>query len=272
MNPIGVFHLARAKNGTKPFEDFIRSYRLHPAGIPHDFTIIYKGFENTNDAAEWERLVADIPHRLIHVSDGGFDLRAYRIAAEQSENEFVYFLNSFSEILGDDWLKKTFVVMNQPGVGIVGATGSWESMLTNALVDFNEIPSSSILERLKGFIRFKSCKWCFNPFPNPHIRTNAFLMRRKIMLSVWPEKIRTKRGAYLFENGRNSLTNRLGRIGLEARVVGNDGNSYKPKEWDRSRTFRCQDAENLLVGDNQTRLFADATPEQRNHLKQLCWG
>jgi hypothetical protein len=272
MNLIGVVHLARAKNGIKPFEDFLRSYRLHPAGISHDFIIIYKGFDTPSDAAEWERLATDIPHRTIQVSDEGFDLRAYRIAAEQLPNEFVYFLNSFSKILADDWLKKTFALMNHPGIGIVGATGSWESMLTNALSHFNQIPRSSILERLKGFIRLKGCELFFDPFPNPHIRTNAFLMRREILLRVWPKHFRTKRGAYLFENGRNSLTHRLKRMGLETLVVGKDGSGYQPTEWNRSNTFRSINVENLFVEDNQTRLFQNADAQIRLDLAEAAWG
>ena len=185
MNQLGVVHLARAQNGLKPFEDFLRSYRQHPAGITHDFVVVFKGFVTKEAAAPWEKAASNIPHRTIFISDWGFDLRAYRLAAEQMENPFVYFLNSFSEILSDGWLETTFALMQRGGVGIVGATGSWESMYSNAIRDFERIAPTALGKRLSGFARVKACQIYFNPFPNCHVRTNAFMMSRDVMLPAW---------------------------------------------------------------------------------------
>ena len=272
MNQLGVVHLARAQNGLKPFEDFLRSYRQHPAGITHDFVVVFKGFVTKEAAAPWEKAASNIPHRTIFISDWGFDLRAYRLAAEQMENPFVYFLNSFSKILSDGWLAKTFALMQRGGVGIVGATGSWESMYSNAIRDFEQIAPTALGKRLSGFTRVKACQIYFNPFPNYHVRTNAFMMSRDVMLNLWPRYILTKRGAYLFENGKSGLTNQILNLNLHALVVDKDGLGYGKEEWVGSNTFRNSDQQNLLVADNQTRTYQNANEETKIRLSAFAWG
>ncbi len=272
MKQIGVVHLARAKNGIAPFEKFLQSYRKYPAGAPHDLVIVFKGFRDRADASRWEKAVEDIPHKTIHMSDFGFDLRAYRVAAENAKNPYLYFLNSFSEVLSNGWLEKTFLLMQRGGIGIVGATGSWESMYSNAIRDLGRIATTSFARRLSCLARVKACKACFNPFPNHHVRTNAFMMSRDIMLGLWPRYFLTKRGAYLFENGKRSLTNRILDLRLHALVVGKDGAAYDKEDWINSNTFRRSDQQNLLVADNQTRLYQSADERTKSLLSAFAWG
>ena len=92
------------------------------------------------------------------------------------------------------------------------------------------------------------------------------------MLMLWPRCVLTKRGAYLFENGKHSLTKRVMRQGLKMIVVGRDGKGYEKEEWNRSGTFRQRNQENLLVADNQTRRYANADEAARNHLARAAWG
>jgi len=91
-------------------------------------------------------------------------------------------------------------------------------------------------------------------------------------LKVWPRWVVTKRGAYLFENGKNSLTQRILRMNLEVLLVGRDGHSYRKEEWSRSKTFRLDNQQNLLVADNQTRQYDQADLETRKHLTRAAWG
>lgn len=272
MESIGVVHLARAKNGLKPFTDFLQSYCRNLAGLPHDFVIVYKGFPNRDEVARWEQAAAEVPHRSILIPDIGFDLRAYRVAVERLENPYLFFLNSFSEILSDAWLEKTFTLMRCDGVGIVGATGSWESMYSNAARDYEQVPATALIKRFTGFARLKACQLCFDPFPNYHIRTTAFMMSRAVMLRLWPRFTLTKRGAYLFENGKDGLTKQVLRSSLRPLVVGKDGNGYAKADWQRSNTFRNGNQENLIVADNQTRLYQGADAPTRLRLTTCTWG
>ncbi len=80
------------------------------------------------------------------------------------------------------------------------------------------------------------------------------------MLSLdWPE-VGTKRGAWALESGRRSITRQVWERGLETLVVGRDGQAYERDRWFDSATFRSGGQRNLLIADNRTRQFDDATP------------
>jgi hypothetical protein len=267
MHRIGVVYLARARDGIEAAERFLFSYAAYPAGLPHELLIVHKGLHKA-DARRREDLFGKVPHGKLFMADFGFDIRAYRMAAEGLACEHLLFFNTFSEILGAGWLEKPYSLVTKPGVGLVGATGSWESMYANVLA---EKPAGAA-ERATHWLRKTSCRFCFAPFPNYHVRTNAFIMQRELMLKLWPRLVLTKRGAYLLENGANSLTRRVVQRGLKVMVVGRDGTGFEKEDWNRSWTFRQGNQENLLIGDNQTRRYQNADEETRKHLARAAWG
>ena len=271
MNQVAVVYLARAHSGMRSFETFLQSYRRCPAGLKHDLLIVFKGFRQPADMEPHLALVSDLSPKTLSISDAGFDLRAYRIAAQHLDHPYLCFFNSFSELLAADWLSRLFAFARQPDVGLVGATGSHESMYTNVLIERESQPQP-LLRRLWTPFRLSLCRWCFDPFPNYHLRTNAFIISRELMLRIWPAFIRTKRGAYLFENGKNSLTKRILQGKREVLVVGKNGQAYSKEEWPRSHTFRSGQQDNLLVADNQTREYENATESSRRHLARVAWG
>ena len=55
----------------------------------------------------------------------GLDLNHYREAVDRVVAERYCFLNTASEILADDWLAHLERALLTPGVGMVGATGSY---------------------------------------------------------------------------------------------------------------------------------------------------
>ncbi|MGB8517953.1 MAG: hypothetical protein WCD45_08695, partial [Gallionella sp.] len=125
---ICVVHLVRKKNGILPFRNFLDSYLKNPAGVEHDLLILYKGFSRKGDIDPYEKLLKNVPHSCLMVADFGFDLRPYFVAAKKHNSEYFCFLNSFSVILDKDWLLKVYRHINQPGVGLAGATASWGSI------------------------------------------------------------------------------------------------------------------------------------------------
>lgn len=265
---VGVVYLARKQDGLAPFQAFLNSYQRFPAGMPHDFLIVLKGFANESERGEYSERMKGMAGASIAINDFGFDIRAYRLAAAQLECEHLFFFNTFSEILAAGWLVKTFELASRPGVGLVGATGSWESMYSNLLAE----QPSGLMAWPAHWLRKLVSRFCFDAFPNPHVRTNAFLVRRELFLKVWPRFVLTKRGAYLFENGRNSFTKRVLQEGLEVLVVGRNGLGYPHKDWNRSGTFRQGEQENLLVADNQTRRYASAGGLIKKQLACAAWG
>ncbi len=93
-----------------------------------------------------------LPFEAIETDDLSFDLGAYADALRSVGEDHICFLNTNSEINAPFWLAKLLRNLDTPGVGMVGATGSFESL--------------HYINRL------------FPAYPNPHLRTNAFAMRR----------------------------------------------------------------------------------------------
>lgn len=112
----------------------------------------------------------------------------------------------------------------------------------------------------------------FPAFPNPHIRSNGFMMRRERLLSLETASTPTKLDASLFESGENSLTARIRRSGLAAIVVGRDGRGYDVPDWSQSNTFRLGAQENLLITDNHTRAHHEMSAGARAAHVRMTWG
>ncbi len=296
MAEVGVVHLVRRKNGVAPFERFLVSYREHPAGIPHDLVLIFKGFPFKRGTEAYDRLLADVPHRRMYLADYGFDLRPYFRAVAALEHRYLCFLNSFSRILDRDWLAKLHRWASANGVGVAGATASYQSFSTHSADRDRMLRAMSPVAQLRWRINHvfegmqarlvaqRGAAWLlgeaglwdparyFPPFPNYHVRTNAFMASRETLAGVRIGPVLFKLSAFMFESGRDSLTNQIVRLGLRPLMVGGDGVGYEKENWHRSNTFRQGRQENLLVADNQTDLYAAADAGGRAELSRLAWG
>ena len=275
MRPIALVHLVRAANGLSPFRRFLDSYaRVHKDD--HQLVVAFKGFPSDHDTIEYERDLEGVAHDRVRVPDVGFDIWSYFIVARTVSNPFVCFLNSFSEILDPAWIPKMYrVVQAEPAV-VVGATASWESPYTSCVSLLTSATSASGVRRLirgRSSLRLlPELRREFDPFPNPHIRTNAFMLSRELMLRVRVTPPVTKLDALRFESGRGGLTGQIADAGGHTLVVGRDGDAYPPERWPESATFRSGEQRNLLVADNQTRAYEAADPVTKRYLERMAWG
>jgi len=273
MDEICVVHLVRACNGVEPLRRFLDSYVRYPAGLPHELLFILKGFRRGVVPPEIAMLLNQVQHRSIAVADRGFDIEPYRAAALQLRQQYVCFFNSFSEILADGWLEKLYRHASAPGVGIAGATGSWESLRSTYENSCRErqtmLPHKWVLRGME----LRRLRDAFPPFPNPHLRTNAFCIRRDLFLeAVGNLKIRDKMAAHRFESGRDGLNGRIVSKGLSLLVVGRDGTGFTVEQWPKSLTFRFGNQENLLVADNRTRHYEMSGESEKPLLSSHAWG
>jgi hypothetical protein len=286
MPELCVVHLARHANGWEPFDRFMRSYEEHPAGIDHDLVVAVKGFPGSDPPPEYLERVAPSGGRVLPLEDTGFDIGSYWATARALPYASYCFLNSFSVVLDDGWLAK-MARHHGPSVGLVGASGSWESHLTGAgaplrsglfLPPWRIAPAPFPSRRLTARDRLWLVEewrrqWArFPPFPNPHIRTNAFLIRRDLMLEVEVGDMGAKGEALWFESGRRSMTRQVLRRGLEVLVVGRDGVAYPPGDWPASHTFRSGNQANLMVSDNRAQEWAALNDPGREELSLRTWG
>lgn len=287
MKELCVVHLVRASNGIEPFASFLESYRQSDGGIDHDLLIVFKGFNSPESKEEYLRLLDSIQCRVFDVPDTGFDITAYFACAKQYKAEYRYFcfLNSFSVIQDREWLSKLYTKVTLPGVGAVGATGSWQSHRTSkfilvfaavALQHYRLYEGKAIWKRwilaTAAVFQLGRLLQQVKPFPNYHLRTNAFIISSETMMKVECHELVTKFDAHRFESERRGLTQQILDMGKEVLVVGKDGIGYAMTQWDKSNTFWQSEQENLLVADNQTKKYKHADTEVRLRLSVGAWG
>ena len=269
---ICVVHLVRALNGVVPFKEFIRSYTQFRAGLKHDLLLIFKGFRENSILSDYRELLNGIDYKSMFIRDWGYDIRPYIMAVKKFDCRYFCFLNSFSTILDHDWLYKMYLHVSNERVGLVGATGSYQSVYTDSL-RMNDVQKPRLFyNKIRGSLRSRIYQLRFEPFPNYHIRTNAFMVSRDVILKIRCGRILRKLDSLRFESGKDSLTRQIINMGLRVLVVGRDGKSYKKEEWFNSNTFYQGKQENLLVADNKTRLYLESDEEKRILLSNMVWG
>jgi hypothetical protein len=266
---IGVVHLVWAPLGPEPLRAFLRSYTSHPAGAQHELVIVLNGAIGAEPQAMREREallgeLAGTEHRLISLERPVLDLEAYGQAARALAHERVCFLNSYSTIICDGWLAHLAAALAQPGVGLVGASGSWESQAQWRRGRVRHWPQQ--------LLALPRARRDYPRFPNPHIRTSAFMLERARLLDFDLTRLPDKRSTYLLESGHRSITRSVQQQGLRAVVVGRDGSVYDVQAWPDSHTFRSGEQENLLIADNQTRDYQTVSPRVRRRLSRGTWG
>lgn len=288
MKEICVVHLVRAQNGTEPFVRFLKSYRQNPGGIEHDLLIVFKGFNNPNELSEYELLLENFKYLSFKVTDEGFDFTVYFAVVNRYSEQYQYFcfLNSYSVIQDNSWLEKLHRHVSPPNVGLVGATGSWQShrggtpswRLPYAIFvrSFRHDKNSFCCKRLLAAF-YKSWRqlpffMSFDLFPNYHVRTNAFMISSELMKTIKCPLMQSKFDAYRMESGKLGFTRQVLASGNRVLVVGKDGVGYEKELWHKSNTFWQSNQENLLVADNQTRNYMDGDQETRQYLLSKAWG
>jgi hypothetical protein len=296
-----VVHLVRSGAGTEPLGRFLTSYREHPAGVEHDLVLLYKGFDSASAAAEHRELAGDLPVEELFVSDQGFDLTAYATAADSLNAARYCFLNSHARILAANWLTHLDSALSAPGAGLAGASGSWASIVSYGLFHlglpsayrrvygdrrstvraFAELdrertgtPADISAPRRSVYtaLSLAGAAVGFERFPAHHLRTNAFIIDHGVFAEVGQAALRRKVQAHRLESGRDSITRRVERLGLDALVVDRDGLSYAHADWPSSETFWQGAQGGLLVADNQSEDYQRAGSERRLLLSRYAWG
>ena len=244
-----LVYLSWTPYGVEPARRFVESCRAHPAGAEHRLLVVFAG--PREERGPWHEAFAAVDHERLDVGLG-LDLGHYRAAVDHLPADAYCFVNTVSVVLADKWLGRLAAALAQPGVGMVGATGSYESP--------NAVRPGPLRRLRPGFERF----------PNPHLRTNGFAMRRDLILDLeWPAEM-TREQTVALEGGSRSLTRQVRERDLETLVVGRDG-AYPPERWRESRTFRSDEQENLLLSDNRTRHYQEGNRLTRAGLAWLAW-
>ena len=274
---LAVIYIARgAGAGLPAVEAFLDAYQRYPSGYPHRLVVATKGWEGVSGLPDVIARLREIGADTVTLPDDGYDWGAYMRIIPDLKEDWLCLLNTHSRPLVENWLALLRQPASTPGVGAVGATGSWGSMsVTWPLFESNFSRLALYPARLVlGVFRLCCNLGSFPSFPNPHLRSNAILMSRELFMSFCSNHDipRSKRDAHILESGRTGLTAYLNSLGLRVQVAGADGGVYDPETWIKGGTFRVPGQPNLLVSDNQTRYYQQANNLLKRRLENAAWG
>ena len=257
-NQIAVGYLVngKEKNIEQSIENFSSSYLKYSAGIEHKLFLLIKNFSRDDIAKRIEPLLDNYNYEIIMVHSKGFDIGAYFQFAKQVDSEFIFMLNTNSFFLAINWLKKIYI-NSQKGIDLVGTSASYEQL------------------KLKN----ENHNIFFHTFPNPHIRTNGFMIKRKLFLDIVKNYLNqikknnflTKLDTYRFESGKIGLTSFLLNNNFKISLIGANGRAYDVRNWPVSNTFRLNNQENLLISDRQTRFFNGLQYHKKKYFTYISW-
>jgi hypothetical protein len=254
VSRVALIHLVWAPLGTLTLARFLSAYERNDPGAAHRLHVVLNGFDDEASLAGHRQLLSHVDHEELVLPAPGPDLAAYKAALAGTGAPWICFVNSYAEPLVPGWLEHLLAAARAPGVGLVGATGSYESAY------------SAAPRWRKPLLRRH-----FPQFPNPHVRSSSFVIARGLAEALdWPPP-RRKQQALQLESGRAGLSAQVVARGMRLAVAGREG-AVEVADWPASRTFRSGAQENLLVADNRTRQYAEADPAERHRLAAMAWG
>ncbi len=209
---IALVHLVRKQNPPEAFTKFWKSYVDHAAGMDHDVIIVWKNFIGANHP----NIPDEVNVHHVVVSDQGCDIDVYFKVSKMFDHDIFVFLNSWSEIIKDGWMKTMHDAMRDE-VGLVGAFSSLFSHRTNFLSALKKVWMRNRLWE-RALLPVYACYLWFRlevhipVYPNFHVRTNGFMIRREVMLQIHKPVLFDKKDALKFESGYNSLTRQVQRM------------------------------------------------------------
>jgi len=280
MNQPTVIYLSWVPYGIEYLSGFLDSYIRYPASSDHRLVILFNGVKSENDYLPFLQLAEEMLARKVDylLLGDGQDIDAYFFAANKIDSDLFLFFNTYSRIQADHWLQKYLTIMNDPEVGLVSASGSAQSYYSAVFQKKCRIPGSPFLltdriRCLKLYIKAALYwRFLFPPFPNFHVRTNAFMIRRSLFLALHCPVLSSKLQAYRFESGYGSMTRQIKKAGYFIKVVDRSGNAYDIEEIKNIPIFWNGNQELLLVSDNQTRTYQQANEDERKFMNYLAWG
>jgi hypothetical protein len=278
---ISVVHLVWLPFGIELFKRFVNSYIANDPSYPHKLVIVFNGTlsdhpDKPEAYIEYLNLYRVVVHKFIYF-DSGQDIETYKKTSKQIDTEFILFFNSFTQIRAAGWLRYYATNMDET-VGVISATASLQSYYSSVYQKHkwqweNNKDFLYNFRKYKLFVKaFFYWRFLFKPFPNPHVRTTGFMVRRKQFIDMNFKFVANKFTAYQFENGRRSMTNYFLNKGLKVLVMDKNGETYEPHDWYKSSTFWINEQEKLLVSDNQTTIYENANAEERKSMTKLAWG
>lgn len=278
---INVCYLLRLRKGKKFAEDinclkkFYFSYRSHRAGVAHKLFILIKG-PMADESIKIIRKILPENVPIIKLTDEGYDLGSFTEFARYRAESHMFLLNQHSVILVQNWLKIYNNILKKTKSKIVASTASMSSLANPYIPKIQNLTSffkCYLINTLK-IIRAKFYSWAFLKYPNPHIRTNAILIKTSLWLEYFNDlEFKSKFQCYEIESGKKNFYTFLKKKKEKVLIVRNDGKYVSSDlKWKNFVPFRnFNQKSKLIISDNQTRFYENATTKKKKQLEKESW-
>lgn len=262
-----VVYLAYEPYKIDNIKKFIKKYKYYNSGQKHKLVICFKKFSSKNNILAWKKVLKGINCNTFidsHEIDD-YDFGSYRRIARKFKNNIILFLNSYSYPIVNDWLKLITKHYNEST--LVGCTASYASLSSSFFTQYYKI---NILKRMKyGLINL----FRFPFFSNPHIRSNAFLIKGLDFLSLkFPDFIKYKIQTNMIESGWFGMTRQLKKRRFKIILAGSNGIGFSESNWRNSEAFSFKNQKNLIISDNRTRIYKNLSLNDKRRETKFHWG
>lgn len=244
---------------------FLKNYRNFTSGYPHELLICFKLFNNEK-LKIFRRLLTNINYTefIDEYFENDFDLGSYSRVALKYSSRHIFFLNSYSYPICDDWLK--IIIKNYDENSILATSASYESLLSS-------VKLKKIYKIFHYLIKLIQYKKFFYPFPNPHIRTTGFLIKGSEYSKFMNNKlIKSKIDAWKIESGKYSLTNYFKSLNYNIFVINSDGKKFLEKDWKKSQTYNYSDQNKSIISDRHIRKYHNLNTIEKLKFQDDTWG
>lgn len=260
-----VCYLFTGFDKSKSFFNFINNYKKYNSGCNHDLFICYKLLNNKRINI-LENKIKKIKHKVFidPSTDNDWDFGSYSRFAKKFRNRVIFFMNSHSYPITDNWLNKFIKHYNKKT--IIAASGSYESIT-------NEVKLKKPFNFFSFFKKKFKAKKSFTLFPNPHLNTSSFLIYSDYFnLYIKNKKFKLKYDTWKIESGFNSLTNYFKRKNFDLLVVNSDGDKFKEGRWMLSETYYFRNQSKTIISDKHSRKYLKLSKTKRIEAQKSVWG
>ena len=265
MDKILVSYLFTKYDSYDSILKFFKNYFRYKSGVKHKLLVCFKLLDKQK-VISLRSLFKNINYiEFIDPSNvNDYDFGSYKRIAQKYPRYKIFFLNSHSYPIVNNWLKK--IVKHYRNKSLIGCSGSYESKLSSLKIKKFYKFFGYIINYINYFFKF-------NSFPNPHIRTTGFLINGTDFLNFTQNrKFDNKEDAWVAESGKNSLTNFFKKKNFNIFLVNSDGVKFNVSLWDKSETYCHKKSSKSLISDNHIRKYSLLKKKEKKISQQKVWG
>ena len=245
--------------------NFIKHYKKYKSGHKHDLIICLKQNSSKKLKIVIEKKLSSFKFKFfIDNEPNDYDWGSYNRIAKKYKNRIIFFFNCHSYPIKHNWLK--FFSDNFNSKSVLAPTGSYQSISQSS---FNGFYFKNFFLRL--FHGISNIRY-FNLFPNPHLRSNCFMVSANEFLKLDLIFCKNKIDTWKNESGKNGMTKQFQKKNFKLLVINDEGKSFDIRKWKESETYAFKKQSKLLISDKHTREFDNFKKNYKNKYIENIWG